>query len=69
MGRVEPFESFYGAVFAEPDLQAKLRAIPDWASFVAAAVDAAAERGIALTADAVLAARRESRSEWLAQWP
>jgi hypothetical protein len=70
-GRVEstePFERFRRAVFAEPGLQLRLRSIPDWPGFVAATVAAAAERGIELTADEVLAARRASRRSWLERW-
>ena len=52
-----------------PSFRRGCASIPDWDSFVAAVVDAAAERGIALTADGVLAARRESRRTWSGQWP
>jgi hypothetical protein len=55
-------------VLDDPALQARLRSISEWSAFVAAAVDAAAEHGIALTETDVLAARDESRRAWLERW-
>jgi hypothetical protein len=68
METTKPFESFRRVVLGDPELQARLRSIPDWPGFVLAAVEVAAERGIALTESDVLAARDESRRSWLEQW-
>ena len=62
------FESFRRVVLADPALQDRLRSIPDWPTFVAAAVDAAAERGIGLTEADILAARTEAWQSWLERW-
>jgi len=64
----DAFESFRRVVLDEPELQARLRAYQDWSAFVDAAVDAAAERGIALTEEDVLAARETARRSWLERW-
>jgi hypothetical protein len=65
---IEPFESFRRVVFSRPELEARLRSISDWPSFVAAVVEAAAEHAIVLTDADVLAARDEARRSWLARW-
>ena len=62
------FERFRAVVFADPELQVRLRSIPEWPAFVAAAVDAAAELGVELTAADVVAARHESSRSWLERW-
>jgi hypothetical protein len=49
MGSLEQFESFRRIVLFDPALERRLRSIPDWPSFVAEAVDAAAEQDLALT--------------------
>ena len=67
-GPAGQFEEFRRAVFADPDLQQRLRSIPDWPAFVEVSVEAAAERGIALTDDDLLAARDESWRSWLERW-
>jgi hypothetical protein len=68
VGATGQFESFRRVVLADPALQARLRAIPDWPTFVAAAVDAAVERGIGLTEADILGARTEARRSWLERW-
>ncbi|MDX6410858.1 MAG: hypothetical protein QOE91_374 [Gaiellaceae bacterium] len=68
VGSSEEFERFRRVVLQEPELQARLRSLHDWPAFVDAAVGAAAERGIAITPETVLAARNESRRSWLERW-
>jgi hypothetical protein len=68
VGSVERFAAFRRTVLADPRLQARLRSIEGWPAFVDAAVAAAAEEGIALTADDVAAAREESRRSWRERW-
>jgi hypothetical protein len=68
VGPSEPFERFRRIVFADPALQKRLRAIPDWPAFVDAAVEAAAQHGVAVTKEEVQAARRASRRSWLERW-
>jgi hypothetical protein len=68
VGATGQFESFRRAVLADPALQARLRSIPDWPTFVAAAVDAAVDRGIGLTEADILAARAEAWQSWLERW-
>lgn len=62
------FERFRAVVFADPELEVRLRSIPEWPAFVDAALDAAAERGVELTAADVVAARDESSRSWLERW-
>jgi hypothetical protein len=68
VGATGQFESFRRVVLADPALQARLRSIPDWPTFVAAAVDAAVDRGIGLTEADILAARAEAWQSWLERW-
>jgi tryptophan 2,3-dioxygenase len=68
MGSPEPFEQFRRLVLAEPELQAPLRTILDWPSFVAAAVELGARHGIVLDEAIVLAARDEARRTWRERW-
>jgi hypothetical protein len=68
MAAIEPFESFRRVVLSHPELEARLRSITDWPSFIAAAVEAAAEHAIVLTDADILAARDEARRSWLARW-
>jgi hypothetical protein len=65
---LERFEAFRRRVLADPALQERLRSIPDWPAFAAAAVDAAAALGLTLTVDDVRAARHEAGRTWLARW-
>jgi hypothetical protein len=68
MGPSERIERFRDVVFADPELQERLRGIRDWDAFVAASVDAAARRGLELSAEDVLAAREERRRSWRERW-
>jgi glutaredoxin-related protein len=68
MGSTEGFERFRQLVLADPELQARLRAIREWPAFAAAAVEAAAEHGIDVTEEAVQAARVQARRSWLERW-
>ena len=68
VGSIEQFERFRRVVLADPELQARLRSIEDWPAFVDATVAAAADHGVALTPEAVLAARDECRRSWLERW-
>ena len=68
MGSTEEFERFRRVVWADPELQAQLRSIRDWPAFVVAAVDAAAGRGVSLTAEDVQSARKESTRSWRERW-
>jgi hypothetical protein len=42
--------------------------VPDWPTFVDAAVDAAARRGMRLTESDLVAAREAARRSWLERW-
>jgi len=69
--RVDPlerFSDFRRIVLGDPALQEQLRSIPDWPGFVEAAIGAASARGIALSEEDVLAARRDARRSWLERW-
>jgi hypothetical protein len=68
VGSSEEFERFRRVVLDDPELQTRLRAFQEWPAFVDAAVAAAAEQGIAVTPEDVLAARNESRRSWLERW-
>ena len=68
MGSLEQFARFREIVFADPALERRLQSVPDWPSFVGEAVAAAAERGVALTEDDLLAARDQARRSWLERW-
>lgn len=56
-------------VMADPELQSRLLAIPERATFVAAVVALAREHGLALTAsdveDALTDARQRLRGQWV----
>jgi hypothetical protein len=62
------FERFREIVLADPALEQRLKSIPDWTSFVEAALGAAAERGVALTEADLRAARDQARRSWLERW-
>jgi hypothetical protein len=64
----EHFARFRDAVFGEPELEQRLRAVDDWDAFAAEAVRAARERGIALAVDELDAERRQAQLGWLARW-
>jgi hypothetical protein len=64
----EKFERFRRLVMTDPELQLELRSIPDWPTFVDAALEAAGRRGIELTEEAVTAARHESVRAWRERW-
>jgi hypothetical protein len=55
-------------VLEDPALERRLQSIPEWPAFVATAIDAAAERGVALTEADLLAARNQARRAWLERW-
>ena len=68
MGSMEQFERFRSLVLADPALEERLRSLPDWPSFIQAAVGAAAEREIPLVADDVLIARAAAIRAWRERW-
>jgi hypothetical protein len=65
---LEEFARFRRIVLADPALERRLQAIPDWPSFVEAVLSAAAERSLALTEGDVLAARKQATRSWLERW-
>jgi hypothetical protein len=65
---LDRFDAFRRRVLADPVLQERLRSIPDWPSFAAAAVDAAGALGLTLTVDDVRAAREAAARTWLERW-
>jgi hypothetical protein len=64
----EEFVRFRRLVLDDPALQARLREIRAWPAFVEASVDAAAERGVALTSADLVAARAAATASWLERW-
>jgi hypothetical protein len=62
------FACFRAAVFDEPKLVQRLRALDDWNTFTTEAVAAAHQLGIDLTASGVAAERRRAQIGWLARW-
>jgi hypothetical protein len=68
MGSLEQFARFRELVLADPALERRLQAIPDWQSFVEDAVRAAAERDVRLTESDVVAARDQAKRSWLERW-
>jgi hypothetical protein len=56
---------FRQAILSDESLQAQLREIAGWPSFVAAALRLAADRGLAITAADLEAAAREGRRVWM----
>jgi hypothetical protein len=68
MGSSEQFARFRQIVLADAALERRLQAVPDWPSFVEKAVDAAAERGVALTEADLYAARDQAKRSWLERW-
>jgi hypothetical protein len=68
MGPVERFERFRSLVLADPTLEARLRSLADWPSFIQAAVVVAAEHEIPLVAEDLLTARDAARRAWLERW-
>jgi hypothetical protein len=62
------FDTFRRIVLADEELQQRLRSLPEWPAFIAAAIAAAAERGIALTEESILAARNDAVRSWLERW-
>ena len=65
---LEQFARFRRIVLADPALEQRLQGIADWPSFLDAAIGAAAEHGIALSATDVLAARKQATRSWLERW-
>jgi hypothetical protein len=65
---LDRFDAFRWRVLADPVLQERLRPIPDWPSFAAAAVDEAGGLGLTLTVDDVRAAREAAARTWLERW-
>jgi hypothetical protein len=66
--RVAAFPRFQAAVLGDPSLEQRLRTIEGWDAFVAEALAAAAERGIALTAAELEEERRRAQIAWLSRW-
>jgi len=64
----EEFTRFREIVLADPALEQRLQAIPDWPSFIQEAVRIAAERDVALSAAGLHAARDRARRSWLERW-
>lgn len=63
-----PMSRFRQLVFADPALHAALRAPLDDAAFIALAIDAAAARGIELTAADLRALLDAGHREWVERW-
>jgi len=68
MGSLDEFARFRRIVLTDPELELRLRAIPDWPSFIDESVAAAARHGLALGEADVLAARDEAKRSWLERW-
>ncbi len=68
MDASDRFDEFRRHVLADAALQERLRSIPDWPSFAAAAVETAGALGLTLTVDDVRAAREAATRAWLARW-
>ena len=68
MDPMDRFERFRGVVFADREIQVRLRSVSEWPAFVDAALDVAAERGVELTAEDLFVARDEARRSWLERW-
>lgn len=64
----DSFARFRTVVLREPELEQQLRRVDDWDAFTAAAVAAAAQRGIELTTVELETARRQEQLRWLARW-
>jgi hypothetical protein len=64
----DSFARFHTAVLDDESLQERLRVIPDWQTFVAEAVAAAAELGIRLTSDEFDDARQHALRSWRDRW-
>jgi hypothetical protein len=62
------FVRFRRAVLDEPELEQRLRALDDWATFAASAIAEAGARGIELTTDELEAERRRAQLGWLTRW-
>ena len=62
------FVRFRTAVLDEPELEQRLRALADWATFAASAIAEAGTRGIELTTDELKAERRRAQLGWLTRW-
>jgi hypothetical protein len=62
------FAAFREKVFADEDLQERLRGVADRAQFVAAVIRAGAESGCHFSAADVLSAMRLGQVAWLASW-
>jgi hypothetical protein len=65
---VDPFERFRRAVFADREVQVRLRSVSEWPAFVDAALAAADECGVELTEGDLAAARDEARRSWRERW-
>jgi hypothetical protein len=64
----EQFERLLEVVLADSELQARLRSLQDWPTFVAATLGEARERGLPLTTEDLETARNASRRAWLERW-
>ena len=62
------FERFRATVLDDPQLEERLRAIDDWEPFTVAALEAAHERGLDLTAADIEAERQQALLGWLTRW-
>jgi hypothetical protein len=68
VGSPDRFADFRRLVLDDPALQERLRSVPAWPAFAEIAVEEAAERGVPLTAEDVLAAREAALRTWLDRW-
>jgi hypothetical protein len=68
MGPLDRFARFRCLVLADPVLEERLRSLPDWPSFVEAALQAAAEHDLSLDAGDLHAAGGEARRAWRERW-
>lgn len=59
---------FQQRVWRDPELQARLLAIPERSAFVAAVVETAQAAGDSCTADEVEAAMQGNQRAWLERW-
>jgi Nif11 domain len=64
----EDFESFRRLVLADSALQRELQEVTHQEDFVVRFLSLARERGLAVEADDVETALRNSRREWLERW-
>ena len=65
---LENLEQFRQTVLKDVALQAQLRAVMDYYSFIDLVVQAGEERGCHFTAEEVRTAMRNSRQRWVESW-